>query len=218
MPFQKGDKNINRTGRKPGKANKLTSELRTILKDFISDEITKLPATLKKLTDIERVQLLVKLLPYVLPKLQDDKQADFAYLEHDYMQRDEIGKTRTQYSFDRWQKDDLIEHDYEHDFDISKDEITEITIEPPGPEHELSGIAPVNVESSLFNEKQMNALKIIERCFGGYDFKQFDYTMNDILSAIHLVETEINSHITDELDMSEIYREYKNYILMKHTD
>lgn len=55
-------------GREKGTPNKLTSELRNILKEIISTEIEALPEALKGLEAKERLEIIIKLLPYVLPK------------------------------------------------------------------------------------------------------------------------------------------------------
>ena len=55
-------------GRKKGTPNKLTKELRTVLKDVIYDEIEALETHLDALNPKERLELLIKLMPYVLPK------------------------------------------------------------------------------------------------------------------------------------------------------
>jgi len=60
-------------GRKKGTPNKLTSELRSILKDVLSDELEKLPETLEALQPKERIEMIIKLVPYVLPKVESVK-------------------------------------------------------------------------------------------------------------------------------------------------
>ena len=56
-------------GRTAGTPNKLTKELRTVLKDLIFDELEKLPANLEKLEEKERIEVLIKLMPFAVPKL-----------------------------------------------------------------------------------------------------------------------------------------------------
>jgi len=58
-------------GREPGTPNILTKEMREILKGIISKEIESIPETLKNLEPKERLELVVKLLPYVIPKMND---------------------------------------------------------------------------------------------------------------------------------------------------
>jgi hypothetical protein len=56
-------------GRKVGTPNKVTSELRTTLKGIIAAELDALPTTLADLPARERLELLIKMLPYCLPKV-----------------------------------------------------------------------------------------------------------------------------------------------------
>lgn len=69
MGLQRGRTN-NPHGRKPGVPNKMTKELRKILKFFVSNELRRLPKRIKALKKKERIELLIKLLPYVLPKVE----------------------------------------------------------------------------------------------------------------------------------------------------
>jgi hypothetical protein len=57
-------------GRVAGTPNRLTKELRTILRDMIADELDALPQTLEGLPPKERLDLVIKLLPFCLPKVQ----------------------------------------------------------------------------------------------------------------------------------------------------
>jgi hypothetical protein len=57
-------------GRVAGTPNRLTKELRTILRDMIADELDALPATLEGLPPKERLDVVIKLLPFCLPKVQ----------------------------------------------------------------------------------------------------------------------------------------------------
>ena len=65
-PGESGNKN----GRPPGSKNLITRDLREALKILISDELTKLPDLLGKLEPKDRVDLTIKLLSFVLPKLE----------------------------------------------------------------------------------------------------------------------------------------------------
>lgn len=56
-------------GRKKGTPNKLTKELRASLKDLIHEELSDLQIHLDQMEPKERLDVLVKLLPYVLPKV-----------------------------------------------------------------------------------------------------------------------------------------------------
>jgi hypothetical protein len=57
-------------GRVAGTPNRLTKELRTILRDMIANELDALPQTLEGLPPKERLDLVIKLLPFCLPKVQ----------------------------------------------------------------------------------------------------------------------------------------------------
>ncbi len=56
-------------GRTSGTPNKVTSELRKTLKQVIAAELDALPATLGELPARERLELVIKLLPFCLPKV-----------------------------------------------------------------------------------------------------------------------------------------------------
>lgn len=68
MP-KKGISN-NPNGRPAGVPNKLTKELRRSLKAAISGHIEQIGQDLDELPAKERLELLVKLLAYILPKVQ----------------------------------------------------------------------------------------------------------------------------------------------------
>jgi len=57
-------------GREQGTPNKLTKELRTILKNILAKELETLPEHLEKLETKDRLELVIKLIPYVLPKVE----------------------------------------------------------------------------------------------------------------------------------------------------
>jgi len=56
-------------GRQAGTPNKTTKELRELLKAFVFSELETLPETLAALPADKRAELLVKILPFVLPKV-----------------------------------------------------------------------------------------------------------------------------------------------------
>jgi hypothetical protein len=56
-------------GRQKGTPNRITKELRSVLKDVMYDEIGALQERLETLNPKERVELLIKLMPYALPKV-----------------------------------------------------------------------------------------------------------------------------------------------------
>ena len=56
-------------GRVAGTPNKVSSELRKTLKTIIAGELEALPATLETLPARERIELVIKMLPFCLPKV-----------------------------------------------------------------------------------------------------------------------------------------------------
>lgn len=59
-------------GRTAGTLNKTTKEIRAILKDVINDELLNIETLLTELQPKERIELIIKLIPYVLPKVQTE--------------------------------------------------------------------------------------------------------------------------------------------------
>lgn len=57
-------------GRQKGTPNVLTKEVRTVLKAIVFEEVTLIQDHLKELDPKVRLQILIKLLPYVCPKLE----------------------------------------------------------------------------------------------------------------------------------------------------
>lgn len=72
-------------GRKSGTPNKITTELRETLKAVLDTELLTISATLDKLTPKDRLDVVLKLMPYCLPKVDSingryDKDAlDFSW-------------------------------------------------------------------------------------------------------------------------------------------
>ena len=56
-------------GRQKGTPNKLTKELRSVLKDILYQELEQIKERLDALKPKEMIELLIKLMPYVLPKV-----------------------------------------------------------------------------------------------------------------------------------------------------
>ena len=56
-------------GRKKGTPNKMTKELRSSLKDVLFHEIEEIEDRLDLLDPKDRLELLIKLMPYALPKV-----------------------------------------------------------------------------------------------------------------------------------------------------
>ena len=66
-------KGIKTGGRQKGTKNVLTMEMRDILKSVIQSELESLPETFKNLVPEKKIEILIKLLPYVLPKCEAEK-------------------------------------------------------------------------------------------------------------------------------------------------
>jgi hypothetical protein len=74
MPFQPGDKRINRAGRrKKGESNE-TEDIRLLLDEVFRRGSKKLVSDLRKLSPRERVKALVSILPYLTARLQSIEQ------------------------------------------------------------------------------------------------------------------------------------------------
>ena len=57
-------------GRQKGTPNKLTKEIRTVLKDLIFEELDEIKEHLDSLEPKQRIEIVIKLIPYVLPKVE----------------------------------------------------------------------------------------------------------------------------------------------------
>jgi hypothetical protein len=72
-------------GREIGTPNKTTSELRIALKHIVDDELQILQDNINELQPKERIDLLIKLLPYVMPKVQTVSARDGEPIGGDWM-------------------------------------------------------------------------------------------------------------------------------------
>lgn len=79
-------------GRKKGTPNKSTSEIRDWLTSFLENQFDNLEETFESLSDKEKLNILVKLMPYVLPKITEEtfpnptdekKEYDLSKLDND---------------------------------------------------------------------------------------------------------------------------------------
>ena len=57
-------------GRKKGTPNRLTYQTRALLLQALANEIENLPETLAALEPHDRLEVLIKLMPYIVPKMQ----------------------------------------------------------------------------------------------------------------------------------------------------
>lgn len=58
-------------GRPKGVQNKTGKEVKEILSKILSDEIEAMPERLNQLSDKDRLDIVIKLLPYLLPKQKE---------------------------------------------------------------------------------------------------------------------------------------------------
>ena len=56
-------------GREKGTPNRLTKELRSVLKDIVYQELEEIEKHLNELEPKERIELVLKLMPYNIPKV-----------------------------------------------------------------------------------------------------------------------------------------------------
>ena len=63
-------------GRQKGTPNKLTKEIRTVLKDLIYKELDEIQEHLDALEPKQRLEYVIKLIPYVLPKVENISQSN----------------------------------------------------------------------------------------------------------------------------------------------
>lgn len=68
----------NSNGRPKGSPNKVTKELRKIIKDIMNDKLENIDQLFKQLSPNEKMKFLIELLPYCLPKLNsiDEKEPE----------------------------------------------------------------------------------------------------------------------------------------------
>ena len=59
---------IKQGGRAKGTPNKITTELKSMLKEVVNNELSNIEQRLNTLDNKQRIELVIKLLPYVVPK------------------------------------------------------------------------------------------------------------------------------------------------------
>lgn len=69
-------KGIKTGGRQQGTPNRLTKEIRSVLKDFVHKEMEMLPDHIETLENEARIQLLIKIIPFVLPRIKEVSHKD----------------------------------------------------------------------------------------------------------------------------------------------
>ena len=89
--FKKGESG-NPNGRPPGSINKTTAEMKKLIKTYVKNELEQADSLLSELTAKERLDILCKMLPYIMPKqgqidLKEHKQVTINYNDEvDYSQ------------------------------------------------------------------------------------------------------------------------------------
>ena len=73
--------------RAKGTPNKVTREVRDVLKDIVNGELEGLPKRLAKLSDVDRVAVLMKLLVFIVPKPIPKQEAENATDWGDFAER-----------------------------------------------------------------------------------------------------------------------------------
>jgi len=68
--FQKGRTKTG--GRKPGTPNRTTAQLRDLLTATLEDELERLPELLEALEPAKRIESLIRLMPYIMPRIQGE--------------------------------------------------------------------------------------------------------------------------------------------------
>ena len=63
-------------GREKGTPNKLTKEIRKILNNIVHKELEKVEENLNTLEPKQRLEVLIKLMPYALPKVESISETD----------------------------------------------------------------------------------------------------------------------------------------------
>ena len=82
MPFKAGQKKTG--GRRKGTPNVVTRELRGALKAFYDSEIEQLPDLVSQLSPKDRLAFLVKITPFILPRLDSIDCEDGERLTFDF--------------------------------------------------------------------------------------------------------------------------------------
>lgn len=64
-------KGVKTGGRTKGVANKTTAETKEIIQKIVSNELDNIETLLKQLEPKERIDAVIKMLPYIVPKQQE---------------------------------------------------------------------------------------------------------------------------------------------------
>ena len=63
-------------GRQKGTSNKVTQDVRALLKEVVSKELSEVDKLLKDVEPRDRLEFIIRLLPYTLPKFEDTAFTD----------------------------------------------------------------------------------------------------------------------------------------------
>jgi hypothetical protein len=74
MAFKKGHNKLG--GRTKGTPNKKTSETRELIRNFVNGQLNDIQTLYDKLSPYAKMELLTRLMPYTIGKLQDEQEAD----------------------------------------------------------------------------------------------------------------------------------------------
>lgn len=95
MRFKEGHTKVG--GRKKGVPNRLKPVQKDALSNYVDSEIKKLPKLIKGLTDMERLTILTKILPFVRPKKQEisiDKEIESLLAHINKLGADELARLK----------------------------------------------------------------------------------------------------------------------------
>jgi len=81
MPLIKGDK-LNPNGRPKGSKNKSTSEIREAFQQLVSSNLEQLQSDLDSLKPGERINYIIQMANYILPKMQTMSLEDAISVEY----------------------------------------------------------------------------------------------------------------------------------------
>lgn len=70
-------------GRKKGTPNRLTKDLRFLLKEILHKELEKTEEYLEELEPKERLEMIIKMMPFILPKVNNTSHTSDEPLDWD---------------------------------------------------------------------------------------------------------------------------------------
>jgi hypothetical protein len=82
MAFKEGHEK--KGGRSKGTPNRLTKEFRVLLKSILYEEVERIPEYLEALNPKEKLDVIIKLLNYAVPKVQSINSGDGEPFDFDF--------------------------------------------------------------------------------------------------------------------------------------